>query len=140
MAGKREARAQPPVERVAVREEHRERVGAAVEEDGDEDALRACGASGRDALLERAREQRRAAVDGERQAGAAREEAAPVEAGSGRDRHAGLDRRQPATGLGRSAAHQVGAREVGAAAGHQQVWRSGETATSWRSAFAVRNR
>ena len=51
----RQPRAQPSVERVAAREEHRERVGPAVEEDRDEDALRPCCGCGCDAFVERAR-------------------------------------------------------------------------------------
>ena len=78
--------------------------------------------------------ERGAAVDGERHAGAAGDEAAavrPVPAGSGMP--GSIDGR-PAAGLGDAAADELGAGEVvAAAAGHQQVWRSGETATSWRS-------
>ena len=133
--GSAELGAKAAVERVAAREEHRERVGAAVEEDGDEDLLRAgCGRGG-DPFLEGARQERRAAVDGEREAGGAGEEAAAVEAGTGRKRHAGLDRGQPAAGLGDGAPEELGAREVVAAAGHRspyEVWRSGDTAISWR--------
>ena len=56
--GRRQGQPRPelPVERVSVREEHRERVGAAVEEDGDEHLLRAGGLRRRDPLFERARQ------------------------------------------------------------------------------------
>src|SRR5207247_5674728 len=43
-------------------------------------------------------------------------------------------------GLGGGLAHQGGARElvaVVAGAAHQQVWRSGDEASSWRSAFSI---
>ena len=110
--GQREAGAQLPVERVAVGEEQRERVGATVEEDGDEHLLRPGGGSGGDPLVERPRKQRRAAVDRECEPGGAREEGAPVEPRAGRERHPALDRRQAAAGLGGGAAEEVGAREV----------------------------
>ena len=92
--GERQPRSQLPVQRVGGGEEHRERVGAAVEEDADEHALRPGRGCRRDPLLERARYERRAAVDGEREAGAAGEERAPVEPRSGGQRHAGFDRGQ----------------------------------------------
>ena len=131
------------VQRVGGREEHRERVGAAVEEDGEKDLLRSGCGGGCDPFLERARQERRAAVDGERESGGAREKAAPVEAGAGGERHAGFDRGQSAAGFGSSAPEELSAREVVAAAGHRspyEVWRSGDTAISWRSPFATRNR
>ena len=135
--------AKAAVQRVAGREEHRERVRAAVEEDGDEHLLRPGCGRGRDPFLERAWQERRAAVDGEREAGGAREEAAPVEAGTGGERHPGFDRGQPAACLGRGTPEEFGTREVVAAAGHRrpyEVWRSGDTAISWRRPFATRNR
>ena len=64
-AGERELRAQLAVQRVALRGEHRQRVGAALEEDGDEDRLRRAGVPRGDAFLERAQAELRRAVDGE---------------------------------------------------------------------------
>ena len=106
--GEREARPQLAVERVARRREQREGVGAAVEEDRDEHLLlRAGGGGGRDALVEHLGPERRAAVDGEREPDAARDERAPVETRSCRHRHAGLDRGQPAARLGEPAPQEL---------------------------------
>ena len=117
--GQREARSESAVERVAAREEERERVRAAVEEDRDKHLLRA-GSGGRgDPLLERAREERGAAVDRQREPGATGQEAPAIEARAGGERHPGLDRGQTLAGFGGRTPHQVGAGEVGAAPGHQ---------------------
>ena len=68
---------------------------------------------------------------------AAREERSPIETRSRRNRHSRLDRRQPTAGLCESAPHKLRTRVLVATA-HQQVWRSGETARSCRTAFATR--
>ena len=95
----------------ARRGEHRERVGPAREEDGDEDALGRgrLRSRGRDALLERLRPEAGRAVDRQRQPGRARDERAPGQAGAGRQRHARLDRRQAHAGLGGGAPQELGA-------------------------------
>ncbi len=137
--GQREPGAKTAIERVLGRIEHRQRVGAAVEEDRDQDALRGTGGRRGDAVLEQARRERVAAVDGKREAGAARKEAAAREAGTRRQGHPGLDcrqaRRPPRRGLG-GAVRCVRSRYRGEPSS-QQVWKSGEVATSWRSAFAI---
>ena len=117
------------VERVACRVEHRHPVGAARQEDRDEDR-------GRRGRPRRSRSPRRRgpgarAVDGQREPDRAGDEAAPRHPRPGRERHAGLDRAQALAGDG-------AARELVAAAARHAVWRSGETAISWRSAFSIR--
>src|SRR5207237_2186791 len=74
-----------------------------------------------------------------REAEGAGDEGAPVEPRPRRHRHPRLDRRQPAAGLGGSPPHERGPRELVAvvAVGHQQVWRSGDEASSCRSAFSI---
>src|SRR5437660_20118 len=135
-----ELRSELPVGGVAGRIENRERVGAAGEEHGDEHRLGGSGRGARDAFLQAPNTEPRRAVDGERDTRRADDEGAPVESRSGGKWHAGFDRRQPAAGLCRASPHQARARELGAVVagtGHQQVWKSGEMATSWRSAFSI---
>jgi hypothetical protein len=99
--------------------EQRERVGAAVEEERDEHRLGRRGL-GRleDAVLEERQPERAGAVDRERQAGRPEHERAPVEPGSRRNRHPGLDSRKTRTGLGDRAAKERGTGELVAAIGH----------------------
>ncbi len=75
-ARERELRPQLLVERIALRREHGERVGAAFEEDGDKHRLSGRGRSGSNPLVERAQVEPRGAVHGEHRARAVREEAA----------------------------------------------------------------
>ena len=106
--GQREPRPQLAVERILRRREQREGIRASVEEDGDEHLLlRGCRRSCGDALVEHPRTQRRAAVDRECEAEAARHERAPVETCSRRHRHPGLDRGQPPSGFGEAAPQQL---------------------------------
>jgi hypothetical protein len=99
----RERRPQPPVLRVGGGVEHGEPVGAAGDEDGEEDAPAAQRGSARDPVVELRRPQRGGAVDDEPETGGTGEERAPVEARPGGKRHARLDRRETASGLGRRA-------------------------------------
>ena len=117
-----ELRPQPPVGRVKTGVEDRERVGAARQEDGYEHRLSGPRSRARDPFLEQP--QLAEAVDREREAEAARDERAPVEPGTCRQRHPGLDRWQPASGLGGAAPHERGAGELVAVvtgARHQEV-------------------
>ena len=92
--GERETRSQLAVERIARGSKQRERIGAAVEEDGDEDLLlRAGRCSGSNPLVEHLRPQRAAPVDREREPDPARDERASIEAGARGHRHSRLDRR-----------------------------------------------
>ena len=128
---------QLPVARVAGRVENRERVGAAGQEDRDEHGLCRPTRRARDAFLERELELA-GAVDREREAERARDERAPVEPGAGRQRHARLDRRQPAPRFGGGPAHERGPGElVAVVAAAHEVWRSGDEAISCRSAFSI---
>ena len=138
----RQARAQLPVERVAVREEHRERVGAAVEEDRDEHLLRACGGGAR-------RSPPRTRGGGTPSRRRRRARARPCGRGScagrarfRRERHpgsiAGSPRPASAAARRRRSVREKSLQQR--AMSPYEVWRSGETAISWRSAFAVRTR
>src|SRR2546428_3872574 len=133
-------RAKLPVERVALRREDRQRVGAALEEHAHEHRLRGADGGCRDSLLERRETELRGAVDGEHRAEPLREERAAGQTGPGGQRHARFDRRQPASGLRGGAVQEARARETGAVAavvhGHA-VWSSGLTAIRCRSAFCV---
>ena len=94
-AGKRQRRAQLPVVRVERGIEHRERVRAAGEEDGDEHRLSRAGRPAlRDPFLEQA--ELAEPVDGEREPEGAGDEAAPVEPRARGRGHSRLDRGQPA--------------------------------------------
>ena len=134
----RELRAQLPVRIVERGIQNREGVRAAREENGDEHGLRRPRGRLGDALLEEA--ELAQPVDGEREPERSRDERPPVEPGARGHRHPRLDRRQPAPGLGGGLADERGPGElvaVVAGVGHQQVWRSGEEASSWRSAFST---
>src|SRR5207253_5178775 len=113
-------------------------VGAALEENAHEHRLCDAGRRDGDALLERGEAELRSAVDGEHRAEALRDERAPRHAGARGERHAGLDQRQPASGLRGSAIEEAGAREaVAVAAVAHAACSSGLTAISWRSAFCT---
>jgi hypothetical protein len=130
----REPRAQP-AQAVAAGLQHGQGVDAAVQEDRDQHARRlAFGGTG-DAVGEGAEVELRAAVDRQRQARGARQEALAREARAGGQRHPGLDGGQALAGQG-GAAGALAAGVVGAvgASGHE-VWRSGLVATSMRSAL-----
>ena len=118
----RQARPQRAVAGIVRGKEHRERVRAAVEEDGDEDLAGTAGGHGAlDALLERARDDRRGAVDRQREAEAAGDEAAPVEARARWSRHSGLDGGQAVAGERDAAPKRLGT-GVLVAATHQAAW------------------
>jgi hypothetical protein len=110
--------------RVPCREEHRERVGATFEEDGDQHRAgrRALGAG--DPLVEEPERELTGAVDGQREAGGAGEEGTAVEPAAGGSGHPRLDHREPAARLGDGAPEDGRAGELvtGAAHGPQQVW------------------
>ena len=118
----RKTRAELLVGRVPRGEEHRERIGAALEEHRDEDRV-GRGLRVRDARLEEPERQLAGAVDGEGEPGGAQEEAGAIQSGPGRKRHARLDRGQ-AVPRGRDRLpHEGGAGElVAGTGGHQQVW------------------
>ena len=122
--GERELRAEARVLRVSGREEHRERVGPALEEDGDEDRAggRALGAG--DPFVEEPERELAGAVHGEGEPGGARQEGAAVEPAAGGGGHARLDHRKATTGLGDAAPEggRAGELVAGAAHGPQQVW------------------
>ena len=91
-----ELRAELAIVRVAGRIEDRERVCTPGQEDGDQHGLRRGCRSARDPLVECVQAELRGPVDGKRDAGRTGEERAPVQARARRQRHAGLDRGQPA--------------------------------------------
>ena len=137
-AAERERRAELLVLRVALRRQHRQGVGAAFEEHRDEDRLRRPGRRGRDALLQRAHAELRAAVDGEHRAEARRDERLPRHSRARRERHPALDRRQAASGLGHCLVQKPRAGEtVAVQTIAHAAWNSGLIATSWRSAFCT---
>jgi len=105
--GERELRPERSVLGVAAREEDGHRVCSSVEEDGDENPAGRGRGSLRNALVEQVEAQLARAVNPEREPCASCEERSSVEAGAGGERHARLDRRQTATRLGDSAAHEV---------------------------------
>ena len=81
--GQRKLRPQPPIVRVTVRKQKRQRVGPAIHEDRDEDRVRpACCQGLGDAVVEGAWRECAPAVDGEGEAHRPSEEAAAVEAGA----------------------------------------------------------
>src|SRR5438132_1111068 len=107
---------------------------------GADDRRARAGGGARDAVLECARPEPVAAVDGEREAGRAGQERPAREPGAGGDRHAGLDLRQALARLRCGGAEQPRPGKVMAGtgvSGHQQVWRSGDVAISWRSASST---
>jgi hypothetical protein len=73
-AAQAERLAELAVERIALRRQHRDRVGTSFEEDADEDRLRRSGRGSGDAFLERRDAEARRAVDGEHRAEALRDE------------------------------------------------------------------
>ena len=89
------------------RVEHRERVGSAVQEDGDEHRVGRATAAPGDALLEEPERELARAVHRERQAGRSGQEGATAETAAGRKRHPWLDaaagraRPRPQSGGGR---------------------------------------
>ena len=116
--GERELGAQLPVARVAHGGQHREGVDPARHEDRHEHPI-GCG-GGRDPLLQRGQREPGGAVDGQREAGAAHQELAPVEPAPGR------------RGCLRVARPR---KTFATVVGHQLVCMSGEVATSRRRAF-----
>ena len=108
-------RPQGRILRVADRSQHAHAVASAGQEEAHEHRLRRPGRRGRDALLECAEAEPLRAVDRQREPRAAREERAAAEAGAGRGRHAGLDRREAATGLGGGLPEELCPGEVAAA-------------------------
>ena len=126
----RERRAVLVVERVRGREEHRQRVRSAVEEDRDEHAV-VRRRVGKPVDVEDA--QPVEAVHGQRGAEPLREEASTRQSGSRRRRHSGLDRRQAVAGDRVRAAEVV----AGAGSARHEVWTSGESASSCRTACSA---
>ncbi|UUY03495.1 hypothetical protein LRS13_22955 [Svornostia abyssi] len=122
--GQRELGAAGPVERVADGGEHGQPVDAAFEEDVDDDRLRPAVRRVGDAGLQRVEPTQPAGgVHREPEPRGPQEEAPPVHPRARGERHAGLDRGQPATRLGRRGVQQFTALEVLAGAvGHQLVW------------------
>ncbi len=104
------------VQRVALRREHGQRVGAALEEHAYEHGLRGTDRGRRDPLFEGGEIELRGSVHREHGAEPVCQEGAAGQAGPGRERHAGLDRRQPAPGLRGGAAQEARSVETGAVA------------------------
>ena len=113
-----EPRTELAVERILGRKEHRERIGAAVEEHADEHpAVGATRRPGRrDPVFEGTRAQRVAAVDGHREPERTQKERAAIEPRSRRGGHPRLDRRQPAPCMRDAATDELGAVVLGARA------------------------